>query len=307
MNRRRHWLTIRDWDALSLEKLLGLAIRLKQNPLEYTPLAGKTLAMIFHKASTRTRVSFEVGMVHLGGYPLMISASTSQLSRGEPIEDSARVMSRYVDGVMIRTFDHDELERWAEFSEVPIINGLTDLYHPCQVLTDLLTIKENFGDKYDWSELEVAWVGDGNNMTHSWIEAACTLGFKLNIACPKGFDPNSDILNRAQTEGANIIIFRDPKEAVAGVHIVNTDVWVSMGQEEESSLKRSAFDGFQVDENLMNLAHTEAIFLHCLPAHRGEEVSETVLESERSKVWDQAENRLHAQKALLAYLMGEMD
>lgn len=306
MDRQKHWLSIRDWSRSSLTQLLDLATQLKQAPLAYRPLEGKTLAMIFHKSSTRTRVSFEVGTTQLGGYPLMISANTSQLSRGEPIEDSARVLSRYVDGVMIRTYSHLDLERWAEFSEVPIINGLTDLYHPCQVLADLLTIQEQFGPKIDWKLLKVAWVGDGNNMAHSWIEAAKCLGFSLNIACPVNFDPEPSIIDYAHQNGGHIKIFRNAQEAVHGVHVINTDVWTSMGQEDEAKIRREVFKGFQVNENLMSLADPSAIFLHCLPAHRGEEVSEAVLEGEQCRVWDQAENRLHAQKAILAHLMGGM-
>ena len=304
MNRQQHWLSIRDWPHNSLLQLLELAAKLKKSPLAYRPLEGKTLAMIFHKSSTRTRVSFEVGTTQLGGYPLMISAATSQMSRGEPIEDSARVLSRYVDGVMIRTYSHLDLERWAEFSRVPIINGLTDMYHPCQVLADLLTIQEQFGPEMDWQSLKIAWVGDGNNMAHSWIEAATSLGFTLNIACPIHFDPEQSILDYAHQNGAQVNIYREVQEAVRGVQVINTDVWTSMGQEEETKIRKEAFKNFQVNENLMSLADPQAIFLHCLPAHREEEVSQAVLEGEQSRVWDQAENRLHAQKAILAHLMG---
>ena len=307
--RRRHWLTMRDWGAAELNGLLTLAHQLKQEPLEHKPLAGKTLAMIFHKASTRTRISFEVGTFQLGGHALMISANTSQLSRGEPIQDSARVMSRYVDGVMIRTFGHDDVEEWAQTGSVPVINGLTDLYHPCQLLADLLTIRESlgFGVSRSWSELKVAWVGDGNNMAHSWMEAACALGFELRLACPEGFDPDPEVLKYTQDHQARIQRFRDPCEAARGVHVVTTDVWASMGQEDEAQLRVEAFEGFQVDDLMMNQAHPDSIFLHCLPAHRGEEVSADVLEGSKSKVWDEAENRLHAQKAILAHLIGGVE
>lgn len=301
-----HWITLRDWSRDHLNSLLLLAHRLKSDPLGFKPLEGKTLAMIFHKASTRTRISFEVGSTQLGAHPLMISASTSQLSRGEPVEDSARVMSRYVDGVMIRTFDHEELLRWAQYSSVPIINGLTDLYHPCQILADLLTIQEEYGLDRPWEELSVAWIGDGNNMAHSWIEAAITLGFHLNLACPEGFDPQASILDYAKSRGANVEVMRSPQEAVKDVDVVTTDVWASMGQEEEAETRAIAFKHFMVDEDLMNIAHPESIFLHCLPAHRGEEVSEAVLEGPQSRVWAEAENRLHAQKAIMARLMGGM-
>ena len=301
-----HWITLRDWSRDHLNSLLLLAHRLKADPLGFKPLEGKTLAMIFHKASTRTRISFEVGSTQLGAHPLMISASTSQLSRGEPVEDSARVMSRYVDGVMIRTFDHEELLRWAQYSSVPIINGLTDLYHPCQILADLLTIREEYGLDRPWEELSVAWIGDGNNMAHSWIEAAITLGFRLNLACPEGFDPQASILDYAKSRGANVEVMRSPQEAAKDVDVVTTDVWASMGQEEEAETRAIAFKHFMVDEDLMNIAHSESIFLHCLPAHRGEEVSEAVLEGPQSRVWVEAENRLHAQKAIMARLMGGM-
>ena len=304
--RRSHWLTLRDWGASELNGLLELAHQLKQDPLGHRPLEGKTLAMIFHKASTRTRISFEVGTFQLGGHALMISAGTSQLSRGEPIKDSARVLSRYVDGVMIRTFAHADVEEWAQSSSTPVINGLTDLYHPCQVLADLLTIREElgFGVSRDWSELKVVWVGDGNNMAHSWIEAACALGFELRLACPEGFDPDSEVLAYAQSHEANVHVSRDPHKASQDTHVVTTDVWASMGQEEEAQARLRSFEGFQVDEVMMNRADPEAIFLHCLPAHRDEEVSAQVLEGPQSRVWDEAENRLHAQKAILAHLIG---
>ena len=307
--RRRHWLTFRDWGATEVDGLLTLAHQLKREPLKHKPLAGKTLAMIFHKASTRTRISFEVGMFQLGGHALMISANTSQLSRGEPIKDSARVMSRYVDGVMIRTFGHGDVEEWAQASSAPVINGLTDLYHPCQLLADLLTIRESlsFGISRSWSALKVVWVGDGNNMAHSWMEAACALGFELRLACPEGFDPDPEVLKYTQDHQARIQLFRDPHEATQGAHVVTTDVWASMGQEEEAQLRMKAFEGFQVDDMMMNRAHNESIFLHCLPAHRGEEVSAAVLEGPKSKVWDEAENRLHAQKAILAHLIGGVE
>ena len=309
VNRRKHWLTLRDWGSTELNGLLNLADQLKQDPLTHRPLEGKTLAMIFHKASTRTRISFEVGTFQLGGHALMISAGFSQISRGEPIRDSARVLSRYVDGVMIRTFNHMDLEEWAQVNSAPIINGLTDLYHPCQLLADLLTIREefDFGVSRSWKDLKVAWVGDGNNMAHSWIEAACALGFELRLACPEGFDPDPSVLAYARENEAQIDLHRTPDQAVDGVHVVTTDVWASMGQEQEAEHRCQAFKGFQVNDALMVHARPEGIFLHCLPAHREEEVSAEVLEGVQSRVWDEAENRLHAQKAILAHLIGGMD
>jgi ornithine carbamoyltransferase len=263
-------------------------------------LAGKTLAMVFTKSSTRTRVSFEVGMYQLGGHALFLSSRDLQLGRGEPIKDTARVMSRYLDGIMIRTFAHSDVEELAEHATVPVINGLTDLLHPCQLLTDMFTIQEAMGGVED---RVVAWVGDGNNMANSWLNAAATMGFELRLACPKGYRPNEAILEAARAK-TQVHVTDDPEEAVEGAHVVNTDVWASMGQEGESEARARAFKGYIVDENLMQLADDEAIFLHCLPAHRGEEVTEEVFEGPRSRVFDQAENRLHVQKALLVKLLG---
>ena len=307
-----HFLTLSDWSGERVHHLIELARdlknRFKTGDHSVKPLMGKTLAMIFHKASTRTRISFEIGTYQLGGHALMISAQSSQLGRGEPIEDSARVLSRYVDGVMIRTFEHESLTAWAASSAVPVINGLTDLYHPCQVLADLLTCQEHLevgrAGLDSWSALDVAWIGDGNNMAHSWIEASRQLGFRLRLACPEGYDPAPEILESALTSGARIQLFRDPREAVEGALVVNTDVWASMGQEEEAHARMKAFAGYLVDEELMSLADDRGLFLHCLPAHRGEEVSGAVIDGPRSVVWDQAENRLHAQKALMARLIG---
>jgi ornithine carbamoyltransferase len=256
--------------------------------------------MIFMKSSTRTRVSFEVGTWQLGGHALFLSPRDVQLGRGEPIADTARVLSRYVDGIMIRTFAHAEIEQLAEYATVPVINGLTDLLHPCQVLADLLTVRQHLGG---YAGKVVAWIGDGNNMANSWINAAYRLGFELRLACPEGYDPDAAILKRAQGE-AKVILTRDPKEAVAGAHVVNTDVWASMGQEEEQKIREKAFAGYTVDAPLMERAARDAIFLHCLPAHRGEEVSADVIDGRWSRVWDEAENRLHIQKAIMAALMG---
>jgi ornithine carbamoyltransferase len=297
----RHFLAIPDFSKSELLSVFDLAARMKQGDYRETPLAGKTLGMIFAKSSTRTRVSFEVGAFQLGGHALFLSSRDIQLGRGEPIRDTARVLSRYLDGIMIRTFDHADVEELARFGSIPIINGLTDLLHPCQVMADLLTIRETLGG---WDGKAIAWVGDGNNMANSWIDAAGSLGFELRLACPKGYEPNVEILERNRKK-ARITLTTDPEEAVHGAQVVNTDVWASMGQEEEQEQRARAFQGYIVDRNLMRLADRGAIFLHCLPAPRGEEVSEEVIEGRQSRVWDQAENRLHVQKAIMAFLMGE--
>jgi ornithine carbamoyltransferase len=255
--------------------------------------------MIFAKSSTRTRVSFEAGAFQLGGHALFLSARDIQIGRGEPISDTARVLSRYVDGIMIRTFDHAEVEELARCATIPVINGLTDLSHPCQVLADLFTMREALGG---WENKRVAWIGDGNNMANSWLEAAEVLGFELRLACPEGYEPNREKFERA-AKATTVSVTEVPEEAVEGAHVVNTDVWASMGQEAEAEARRNAFRGYTVDAELMKLAHPKAIFLHCLPAHRGEEVSNDVIEGRQSRVWDEAENRLHVQKALLATLM----
>jgi ornithine carbamoyltransferase len=296
----RDFLAIPDLTTAELGRLFELAERMRAGSYTAKPLAGKSLAMIFMKASTRTRVSFEVGTWQLGGHALFLSPRDVQLGRGEPIADTARVLSRYVDGIMIRTFAHSDVEELAQFASVPIINGLTDLLHPCQVLADLLTVRQHLGT---YEGKTIAWVGDGNNMANSWINAAYRLGFELKLACPKGYDPDPAILARARTN-AKVTLFRDPKEAVAGAHVVNTDVWASMGQEEEQAIRVKAFAGYCVDESLMSLAQPNAIFLHCLPAHRGEEVAAGVIDGKWSRVWDEAENRLHIQKAVMAALMG---
>jgi ornithine carbamoyltransferase len=297
---KRDFLAVSDLSRAELVVLLDLAARMKRGEYRDRPLAGKALAMIFTKSSTRTRVSFEVGTAQLGGHALFLSSRDIQLGRGEPIRDMARVLSRYVDGIMIRTFAHADVEELAKYASVPIINGLTDYNHPCQILADLLTVQENLGDV---SKRVVAWIGDGNNMAHSWIEAAEVLGFELRLACPAGYDPDGGLVARAQ-QSARVTVTRSPEEAVRGADVVNTDVWASMGQEAEQAEREKAFRGFLVDDRLMGLAQASAIFLHCLPAHRGEEVSESVLEGPQSRVFDEAENRLHAQKALMAMLMG---
>jgi ornithine carbamoyltransferase len=302
MGERNHrdFLAIPDYSREELLALFDLAERMRKGEYKGKPLAGKSLAMIFMKASTRTRVSFEVGAWQLGGHALFLSPRDVQLGRGEPIADTARVLSRYVDGIMIRTFAHSEVEELAKYADVPVINGLTDLLHPCQILADLLTIRQHLGSI---DGRKVAWIGDGNNMANSWINAAYRLGFDLTLACPEGYDPDRTILERAQ-KVANVRVVRDPGEAVEGADVVNTDVWASMGQEDEQAVREKAFKGYIVDEALMSRAQQDAIFMHCLPAHRGEEVSAAVIDGLQSVVWDEAENRLHVQKAIMANTMG---
>jgi ornithine carbamoyltransferase len=294
----RDFLAIPDFSAAELTQLFALAERMRAGHYREKPLKDKSLAMIFMKASTRTRVSFEVGTWQLGGHGLFLSPRDVQLGRGEPVADTARVLSRYVDGIMIRTFAHAEVVELARFADVPVINGLTDLSHPCQILADILTVRQHLGDI---TGKKVAWIGDGNNMANSWMEAAGVLGFELVLACPEGYDPDPAILAAA---GEHARVVRDPAEAARGAHVVNTDVWASMGQEEEQAVREKAFAGYKVDSTLMQQADREAIFLHCLPAHRGEEVSADVIDGPQSRVWDEAENRLHAQKAIMAVLMG---
>ena len=300
MKPTRHFLAIPDLTRPELIALFDLAARMKCGEYRDQPLAGKTLGMIFAKSSTRTRVSFEVGAYQLGGHALFLSARDIQLGRGEPIRDTARVLSRYLDGIMIRTFDHADVEELARYATIPVINGLTDLLHPCQVLADVLTVRQHLGG---YAGKTVAWIGDGNNMANAWLEAAQILGFELRLACPEGFEPNRAKFEAAQKH-ANVTVTEVPEEAVEGAHVVNTDVWASMGQEGEAEARRNAFKGYTVDADLMKHAAPKAIFLHCLPAHRGEEVTADVIDGPQSRVWDEAENRLHVQKALLATLMG---
>lgn len=297
----RHFLTLRDLTPEELMKIIDRAIEMKALHTQGgtgEPFKNKVLAMIFEKSSTRTRVSFEAGMAQLGGSALFLSPKDTQLGRGEPVEDSARVMSRMVDMIMIRTFEHEKIERFAQFSRVPVINALTDDYHPCQLLADIQTYVEQRGNPKGKT---VAWIGDGNNMCHSYINAAAMCDFKLNIACPEGFDPDPKLVAE---HADRITITRDPREAVKDADWVATDVWASMGQEEEQKERERQFAGYQVNHEMMALAHDDAIFMHCLPAHRGEEVSAELLEDESiSVVWEEAENRLHAQKALMEFLL----
>ena len=296
----RHFLSLLDFSQSELASLINRAIELKamrQRNFTHEPLKDKTLAMIFEKSSTRTRISFEAGMTQLGGHAMFLSPRDTQLGRGEPIEDSARVMSRMVDAIMIRTFDHETIETFARYSRVPVINALTDLLHPCQLLADVMTFVEQRGSIQGKT---VTWVGDGNNMCHSWINAARQFDFKLNIACPEGYDPLDEILSPA-TDRCQII--RDPKAAAQNSDLIVTDVWASMGQEEEQKRREKDFADYQVDSQVMSTANDDAIFMHCLPAHRGEEVSAEVIDGPQSVVWDEAENRLHAQKSLLEFLL----
>lgn len=296
----RHFLTLLDYSPEELRVLLSRAIELKKlfkNGKSPMPLQNKTLAMIFEKSSTRTRVSFETGMVQLGGHALFLSPRDTQFGRGEPIEDSARVLSRMVDGVMIRTFEHDNVEKFAAHSSVPVINGLTDLVHPCQLLADMQTWFEYRGDI---KGATVAWIGDGNNMCHSYMNAAMQLDFQLNIACPETYSPNSAFTNKTKNKTT---ITHDAREAVKNADLVVTDVWASMGQEEEQQERQKVFQNYQVNKELLSLAKKDALFMHCLPAHRGEEVTAEIIDGPQSVVWDEAENRLHAQKALMENLL----
>lgn len=299
-----HLLSLYDLTSQEIGRIFDVTVdlreRLKSGEI-FHPLAGKSVALIFEKQSTRTRISFEVGCYQLGAQPLFISSQTTQMGRGEPIKDMARVMSRYVDGIMIRTFAQEILEELAQYGSVPIINGLTDLLHPCQVLADLQTVIDHQGS---YEGKKIAYIGDGNNMANSWINAAARLPFDLSLACPEGYDPDATILARAQAEAAGTIeLTRDPVAAVLGADVVTTDVWTSMGMEGQEDKRRAVFAPYQVNEELFGKAKASAIFLHCLPAHRGEEVTDAVIESSASKVWDEAENRLHVQKAIMALLM----
>lgn len=297
----RHFLTLLDLNPSELKQVIDQAIELKKawrSGELNEQLKNRVLGMIFEKSSTRTRVSFEAGMTQLGGSAIFLSPRDTQLGRGEPIEDSARVLSRMVDIVMIRTFSHSIIERFAEYSKVPVINALTDSYHPCQLLADVQTFVEHRGQPQGKT---VTWVGDGNNMCHSFINAARQWDFKLNIACPKGFEPDETLI--AQNKD-RVELFEKPVDAVRGSDWVATDVWASMGQENEQNERMQAFAQFQVDHELMSHAQSDALFMHCLPAHRGEEVSADLIEDDKiSVVWDEAENRLHAQKSLMLFLL----
>ncbi|MGE8359537.1 ornithine carbamoyltransferase [Pseudomonas sp.] len=296
----RHFLSLMDCTPDELVSLIRRGMELKDlrnRGVLFEPLKNRVLGMIFEKASTRTRLSFEAGMIQLGGQAIFLSPRDTQLGRGEPIGDAAIVMSRMLDAVMIRTFAHSTLTEFAANSRVPVINGLSDDLHPCQLLADMQTYHEHRGSIVGKT---VAWIGDGNNMCNSYIEAAQQFDFQLRVACPEGYEPNAAFLAQA---GDRVTIFRDPREAVAGAHLVSTDVWASMGQEEEIAERLKLFAPYQVNRALLDAAAADVLFLHCLPAHRGEEISEDLLDDPRSVAWDQAENRLHAQKALLEFLV----
>lgn len=297
----KHFKNLADLGPSGIASLLDLADRLKaergqgKGPL---PLAGKQVALVFEKASTRTRLSLEVAVSELGGHPIVLTASGSQIARGEPIEDSARVLGRMVHAITLRTFEESRLETMMAYANVPVLNALTDQSHPMQLLADLQTVRAHFGRL---EGLSFAWLGDGNNMANSWIEAAGLLGFRLRLACPQGFEPDAKLVQAARAQGADVLVTQDPKEAAAGAHVVSTDVFASMGQEEEAQARLRAFSGFIVDEALLRHADPKAVVLHCLPAHRGEEISAEVLEGPRSLVWEEAEARLHTSKALFCW------
>jgi len=302
MTQPRHFISLLDLSTDELRSLISRASELKNNrDPEFQPLKGQVLAMIFEKSSTRTRISFESGMTHFGGSALFLSPRDTQLGRGEPLEDSAKVISSMVDGIMLRTFSHETVTTFAKYSSVPVINGLTDLLHPCQLLADMQAFSEHRGDIQGKT---VTWVGDGNNMCHSYINAARVLDFKLNIACPNGYLPNQAIVDAA---GDRVSIFDNTNQAAINSDLIVTDVWASMGQEEEQKKRELAFKDFQVTAATMDSADNDAIFMHCLPAHRGEEVSAEVIDGPQSVVFDAAENRLHAQKALLEFLLSKGD
>ena len=300
---RRDFISVVDADPHDLTLLLDRAARMKRErggAGDRRILAGKCLAMVFEKASTRTRVSFEVGMEELGGHAIFLNPNDLQLGRGEEIRDTARVLSRYVAGVMIRAFRHGTIEEFARYSTIPVINGLSDREHPCQTLGDLLTLREHFGST---DGLSVAWIGDGNNVCHSLILAAAMAGVELTVASPPRYRPDQRIVEAARSSGAKIRVIGDPWEAARDADALYTDVWVSMGEEAERKERLSAFRGYTIDANLLSIASPDAVVLHCLPAHRGEEITDEVLEGPQSIVWDQAENRLHTEKALLTSLL----
>lgn len=303
----KDFIEIHDYRAEEVAEIFRLAADIKKNPDTYREsLRGKTLAMIFEKSSTRTRVSFEVGMFELGGHALFLSSRDIQIGRGEPIPDTSRVLSRYVDGIMARTFSHKTVTELAEYATVPVINGLTDLSHPCQALADYFTAREKLGNL---KGKKIAWIGDGNNMAHSLMFGAPKVGMDIAVATPRGYQPDAEVVAKAQidaqTAGTKILLTDSIEEAARDAEVVETDVWTSMGQEEESARRLRDFEGWQVDGKVMSYAKKDAIFMHCLPAHRGEEVAAEVIDSPQSVVFDQAENRLHVQKALLVLLMSD--
>ena len=301
----KHLLKMLDLTSEEVTEILNLADQLKyeqKHGIPHKRLEGKSLGLIFEKASTRTRVSFEVGMYQLGGQPIFLSSKDMQIGRGEPVQDTARVLSRYLDGIMIRTFEQAEVEALAAYGSIPIINGLTDFCHPCQILADLMTIRE-FKGKLDG--LKMCFIGDGNNMMNSLIVGALKTGMSISVACPEGYEPHKDVLDFAKDFGDKFRMFRTPKEAVVDADVVITDVWASMGQEGEAENRKKAFDGYQVNAELMALAKPDAMVQHCLPAHRGEEITEEVFEAHANEIFEEAENRLHAQKAVMVKCLAD--
>lgn len=294
----RHFMKIGDLGKENVVKVLHRAVEMKKTSFRSRQLEGKVIVMLFEKASTRTRLSFEVGIRQLGGQCIFMTPLESQLGRSEPLKDTSRVISRYCDGMVVRTFGQEKLDELAEYGSVPVINALTDQGHPCQIMSDLLTIYERTPD---FSKLRVAWIGDGNNMANSWMEAAVYFPFELTLACPKEYEPDHALLESYSKLGAKITLYNDPKDAAKDANYLNTDVWASMGYEDEQLKRAKAFKGYCIDSTLMALAAPNAKFMHCLPAHRGEEVTEEVLESPASIIFDQAENRLHAQKAIMEW------
>jgi len=300
---KRDFLTVWDLSSGELNSLLERAIALKKGrDASKCPLIGRSVGLLFEKSSTRTRVSFEAGIYQLGGQPVYMSTREIQLGRGETVEDTARTLSRYLSAVALRTYRHERVEQFARSASVPVINALTDLHHPCQAVADLMTILEKKGGLQG---MRLAYIGDGNNVANSLIEAASRAGMELTVACPEGFEPDADVLGRAKgAASADIIVLRDPREAAGRADIIYTDVWVSMGMEDEAPERKRKFKGYQVNSALLSCAKPDAIVMHCLPAHRGEEITDEVMDGPRSAVFDQAENRLHAQKALLEFLLG---
>jgi ornithine carbamoyltransferase len=297
----RHFLTLFDLSSDDLQNVIqrGIELKAKQKAGEiYEPLKNKIMGLVFDKSSTRTRVSFETGMVQFGGSAIFLSPRDTQLGRGEPIEDSARVLSRMLDVITIRTYEHEKLERFASYSRVPVINALTDLHHPCQLLADIQTYVEHRGDI---AGKTVAWIGDGNNMCHSYIHAAQQLKFNLRIACPAGYEPLDEVVSQAQSD--LVTSYDEPMDAARDADLIVTDVWSSMGHEQQQKQREAAFKNYQITKYIMEAANADALFMHCLPAHRGEEVVPEVIDGEQSVVWDEAENRLHSQKALLEFLL----
>ena len=300
----KHLLKMLDLSKEEILEILDLADQLKyelKHNIPHPRLKGKSLGMIFQKASTRTRVSFETGMYQLGGHPLFLSANDLQIGRGEPVQDTARVLSRYLDGIMIRTFAQKEVEDLAKYGSIPVINGLTDFCHPCQILADLMTIREY---KTDFAGLKMCFIGDGNNMANSLIVGGLKVGMEVAVACPDDYHPDQEVLEFAKTYGDKFQLTNQPMAAAKDADVVITDVWASMGQEGEAETRKKAFHGYQINDEVMNAAHADTIVLHCLPAHREEEITEKVFEAHAKEIFDEAENRLHAQKAVMVKLMG---